>query len=193
MVGLFYGSLIAKLEQEFESLTTRLGHHSSHCATEQHGIPAPLVTVHTISSLAAGLWTVRCSVTKRCTVIPQTIEKLSVRCWCSSIRVAKQRRRRVEKHLGEAVDLVHVGVEAVGHRNVDQPVVASEGHSWFSPLLGERVEPCASTTTQNDTKHRLLNSWKGLGEVLQTVFEMRTTLARGGNLGDGLPCYRLLW
>jgi len=43
-------------------------------------------------------------------------------------------RRGVE--LREAVDLVDVGVDAVGDWDVDQPVVGPQGYSRLGPLLG---------------------------------------------------------
>jgi hypothetical protein len=72
-----------------------------------------------------------------------------------------------ENHLGKAVNLVDVGVQAVRDRNVDQPVVGPEWHCRFGPLLCEWVQACASTAPKNNAQNRLLNAWKGLREVLQ--------------------------
>lgn len=74
----------------------------------------------------------------------------------------------VERHLREAVDLVDVGVEAVGHWDVNQPVVAAQRNRRLRTLLGERVQARASTAAKDDAKHCLLYARQRLCEVLQT-------------------------
>lgn len=42
--------------------------------------------------------------------------------------------------LSQAIDLVDIRVQTVGHRNVNQPVVAAQGHSWLGTFLGQWKE-----------------------------------------------------
>ena len=48
-------------------------------------------------------------------------------------------RGRIE--LCETVDLVDVGVDAVGNRDVNQAVVSAQGDSWLCTLLRQGVQP----------------------------------------------------
>ena len=57
-------------------------------------------------------------------------------------------RRRVE--LGQAVDLVDPGVDAVGDRDVDEAVVGAERDRRLGALLGERVQPASGSASQDD-------------------------------------------
>ena len=41
--------------------------------------------------------------------------------------------------LGEDVDPVEVGIQAVADGDVDQPVFPADEHGWFSPVFRERV------------------------------------------------------
>ena len=59
-------------------------------------------------------------------------------------------RRRVE--LREAVDLVDVGVDAVGHGQVDEPVVGAEGNRGLGAGLGEGVQTGTRTTAEDDAE-----------------------------------------
>jgi hypothetical protein len=44
-------------------------------------------------------------------------------------------------------------VDAAGDGDVDQAVLASEGHRWFGSLHGERIEPFSPASTQDKTKY----------------------------------------
>ena len=60
---------------------------------------------------------------------------------------------RVE--LGQAVDFIDIGVDAVGDRDVNQTVVRPQGNSRLRPLFGQRVQPRACSPSEDDPKHSL--------------------------------------
>jgi hypothetical protein len=41
-------------------------------------------------------------------------------------------------------------VDAVGKCEIDNAVVATKWHCWFSPIAREWIEPCPLTACQND-------------------------------------------
>ena len=55
--------------------------------------------------------------------------------------------------LGEAVHLVDVGVDAVGHGDVDEAVVRAKGDRGLSASLGQGVKASARTTAEDDGQH----------------------------------------
>jgi hypothetical protein len=54
--------------------------------------------------------------------------------------------------LREAVHLVDVGVDAVGHGQVDEPVVGAEGNRGLGAGLGEGVQTGTRTTAEDDAE-----------------------------------------
>mmetsp|Transcript_26876 Transcript_26876/g.58607 ORF Transcript_26876/g.58607 Transcript_26876/m.58607 type:complete len:208 (-) Transcript_26876:59-682(-) len=72
---------------------------------------------------------------------------------------------RVE--LGQAVNLVHVGVDTVRHGNVNQAVVSAEGHRGLRAHLGEGVQAGTRATTQNDAEHGLLDGGRQANLLLE--------------------------
>ena len=50
-------------------------------------------------------------------------------------------RRRIE--LCQNEDLVHIGVQAVADRNVDDAILSSQRNGGFAPLFSQRIEPRA--------------------------------------------------
>ena len=63
--------------------------------------------------------------------------------------VAVERERLV---LGEDVDVAQVGVDAVGEGDVDDAVLAGEGHGRLGAIAGEGEEPFAGTTGKQNAK-----------------------------------------
>jgi hypothetical protein len=55
--------------------------------------------------------------------------------------------------LGEHRDLPDVGVHQVGQDEVDEPVVAAEGHGRFGPVLSQGGQPLALTAGQDDAEN----------------------------------------
>jgi hypothetical protein len=45
-------------------------------------------------------------------------------------------------------------MQAIADRNVDQAVLAANGHGWFRSQLGQREEPTALTATEDEGKDR---------------------------------------
>lgn len=57
--------------------------------------------------------------------------------------------------LREAVNLIDVGIDAIGDWDVDQPVVGAQRHRRLCALLCERVQPRPCSTSQNNPQHGL--------------------------------------
>jgi hypothetical protein len=57
-------------------------------------------------------------------------------------------RRRVE--LRQHVDLADPAVDAVAHRDINQPICAADGDRRLRPLLRQRVQPAAGAAAQDD-------------------------------------------
>ncbi len=55
--------------------------------------------------------------------------------------------------LGENADPQVAGVDKIGKHEVDQPVGAAEGNRGLSPVGGQRVQPLALPTGQDDAQH----------------------------------------
>ena len=55
--------------------------------------------------------------------------------------------------LGGDEDLAQARVDAVGEREVDDPVRPAEGHRRLGALAGERVEPLAGAAGEQDRDH----------------------------------------
>lgn len=53
--------------------------------------------------------------------------------------------------LGEDVDLIDPGVDAVGHWDVNEAVGTANGDGGFGSVLGERVETGACSSSKNDS------------------------------------------
>ncbi len=55
--------------------------------------------------------------------------------------------------LGQYVDFSDVPVDAIGHRNINEPELATNRYSGFSPVFGKRKQPCPLTTTQDHAQY----------------------------------------
>ncbi len=55
--------------------------------------------------------------------------------------------------LGQYADLEETRIDEVGEHEVDKPVGAAEGNRGFSPVSGQRVQPLAFPTGQDDAQH----------------------------------------
>ena len=60
-------------------------------------------------------------------------------------------RRRVE--LREDEDASNVGMQAIADRNVNQPVLAADWHSWLGPMLGQRKEARTLAAAEDQSEH----------------------------------------
>ena len=73
----------------------------------------------------------------------------------ADVVVVRLRKVSVERggvELREAVHLVDVGVDAVGHGQVDEPVVGAKGNRGLGAGLGERIQAGARTTAEDDAE-----------------------------------------
>ena len=73
----------------------------------------------------------------------------------ADVVVVRLREVSVERggvELREAVHLVDVGVDAVGHGQVDEPVVGAKGNRGLGAGLGERIQAGARTTAEDDAE-----------------------------------------
>jgi len=61
------------------------------------------------------------------------------------------------KKLREHVDPIEAAVDAVGKRDVDQPVLASKRHRRLGAKSGERLQPRAATASQYQ-RNRIFHS-----------------------------------
>lgn len=68
------------------------------------------------------------------------------------VRLGKVAVERGGVELREAVHLVDVGVDAVGHGQVDEPVVGAEGNRGLGAGLGEGVQTGTRTTAEDDAE-----------------------------------------
>ena len=62
---------------------------------------------------------------------------------------------RLTVELGEHVDLLDPRVDAVAHRDVDQPVFSTQGHGRFGPGGGEGLQAGTGTAAQDDGQYTL--------------------------------------
>jgi hypothetical protein len=53
--------------------------------------------------------------------------------------------------LRQNVDAPEPGIDAVGNRDVHQPVFSRQRHRWLGAVLGQRKEPRALATPHDDT------------------------------------------
>ena len=79
--------------------------------------------------------------------------------------------------LREHVDAVQPAVDAVGDRDVDQPVLAGQRHGRLGAILGERIQPRALPAAQNDGDERFI-------EVPWTRFSTRRRHEERGATAD---------
>jgi len=70
-----------------------------------------------------------------------------------SARQVPVQRRGVE--LREHVDLVDVAVDAVADRNINQPVVGTQGHGGLRPFLRQGVQSASGSSTEDNSEHTL--------------------------------------
>ena len=67
------------------------------------------------------------------------------------LRNVPVQRSRVE--LGEQIDAAQTGVDAVGDRDIHQPVFAGQRHGRLGALAGDRKQTGALAATHDDGKH----------------------------------------
>ena len=79
----------------------------------------------------------------------------------AALQVAQQRMRLVLRDDRDAAD---AGVQTIGQREVDDPVLAAKVHRRFDALVGERPEPRAPSACKDD----------GEGGALQIVQPCRS-------------------
>ena len=62
-------------------------------------------------------------------------------------------QQRLAAELGQHIDGINAGIDEVAQHEVDDAILASERNRGFGALLGERVEPGAFSTGQDDAEH----------------------------------------
>lgn len=55
--------------------------------------------------------------------------------------------------LGEQVDTLEPGVDAVGDRDIDETVLRGERDGWLGPLFGQGKQACSLASTHNDGQY----------------------------------------
>jgi hypothetical protein len=54
------------------------------------------------------------------------------------------------QELGQDIDAVDTAVQAIRERNIDQTVLACQGHRGLGAILGQRIQACPPTTTEHE-------------------------------------------
>lgn len=81
------------------------------------------------------------------------------------------------------VDLADAAVDAVAHRDIDEPVGTANGYSWLGALLGEGIQARSSTTTKDYSSYTLgvdgnLAALRGLGRLLNNCVHLQMSKDR---------------
>ena len=83
----------------------------------------------------------------------------------------------VEAHrlvLREHQDLPQAAVEAVGQREIDDPIRPAERHGRLGAVARQRLQPRSFAAGQNDGQHVLKRRFAVLAEINQNTPHMRT-------------------
>ena len=62
-------------------------------------------------------------------------------------------QQRLAAELGKHVKRIDSRIDEVAQHEVDDAILSSEGNRWFGALFGERVEPGAFASGQDDAEH----------------------------------------
>jgi hypothetical protein len=68
--------------------------------------------------------------------------------------------------------------------DIDQPVLATEGHGGLGPFFCQREEPCAGSSTQNNGKGAV--DWKDQGKSAHEAFASCARLSELSRFPRGL-------
>ena len=72
----------------------------------------------------------------------ELLSESAVKRWqCAHISLGEVPVQGGRIELSQAVYFVDVGINAVGHRDVYQPVVGAKRYCWLGPLFGQWVQP----------------------------------------------------
>jgi hypothetical protein len=78
--------------------------------------------------------------------------------------------------LRQDVDLRYAAVEAVAHGHIDETIHASNRDCRFGPLLGEWVQACAGTATQNHSCAHTDKAVRPVRRVCQSMAENMSSM-----------------